>query len=293
MCPTPHLPEQVRRFKFNFSSTDSTFVYDEHPIEPVDIRAEGVADRNGAQISLFTLSTPIAESTMSGTLTDWAALKYDLNIESSVDLTQTSTILPLGTSLQGVGNFKGKVTGEGEKYRVEGVIDSEALTAGGVYLKAVNVAATVEGTNSMYEANGRAVAEMLTFEDFKIDFVKLAGNVRGNGADFRWLGELEAAAAKSESLTLGRLFLSDAMAEYKDGQLNASAGRGSVQRFAIGDTEFAALTARNLKFARKRRTVTITAPNAQAASFNTKDYKINGITGARSECQKCRWAHRC
>jgi translocation and assembly module TamB len=277
--PDPTLPEQVRRFKFNFSSTDSTFVYDERPVEPVDIRAEGVADRNGAQIGQFTLSTPIAESTMSGTLTDWAALKYDLNIESSVDLTQTSTILPLGTSLKGVGNFKGKVTGEGEKYRVEGVIDSEALTAGGVYLKAVNVTATVEGTNSMYEANGRAVAQMLTFEDFKIDFVKLAGNVRGNGADFRWLGELEAAAAKSESLTLGRLFLSDAMAEYKDGRLSGSAGRGSTQRFAIGDTEFAALTVRNLKFAENDGTVTVTAPNAQAASYNTKDYKINGITG--------------
>ena len=49
-----------------------------------------------------------------------------------------------------------------------------------MYLKAVNVAATVEGTNANYEANGRAVAEMLTFEDFKIDFIKMAGNVRRN-----------------------------------------------------------------------------------------------------------------
>lgn len=277
--PEPTLPEQVRRFKFNFSSTDSIFVYDERPVEPVDIRAEGVADRNGAQISNFTLSTPIAESTMSGTLTDWAALKYDLNIESTVDLTQTSNILSLGADLRGVGNFKGKVSGEGEKYRVEGVVDSESLTAGGVFLKAVNVAATVEGTNSMYEANGRAVAEMLTFEDFKIDFVKLAGNVRGNGADFRWLGELEAAAAKSKALTLGRLFLSDAMAEYKDGRFNAAAGRGRAQRFAIGDTEFEELVARNLKFAENNGAVTISAPNATAASYKTKDYKINGITG--------------
>lgn len=278
--PDPTLPEQVRRFKFNFSSTDSTFVYDERPVEPVDIRAEGVADRNGAQISHFKLTTPIAESTMSGTLTDWAALKYDLNVESSVDLTQTSSILPLGADLRGVGNFKGKVTGEGEKYRVEGVIDSESLTAGGVFLKAVNVAATVEGTNSMYEANGRAVAEMLTFEDFKIDFVKLAGNVRGNGADFRWLGELEAAAAKTKSLSLGRLFLSDAMAEYKDGRFNAAVGRGRTQRFAIGDTEFEELAARNLKFTENNGTVTVTAPNATAGSFSTKDYKINGITGS-------------
>jgi DUF4097 and DUF4098 domain-containing protein YvlB len=216
---------------------------------------------------------------MSGTLTDWAALKYNLNIESTVDLTQTSSILPLGTSLTGVGNFKGKVSGEGDKYRVEGVVDSQALTAAGVYLKAVNVAATVEGTNSNYEANGRAVAEMLTFEDFRIDFVKMAGRVRGTGSDFRWLGELEAAAARSKSLSLGGLFLSDAMAEYKDNQFTAAVGNGRTQKFAIGDTEFAALAARNLRIAARDGNVTISAPNAQASSYTTKDYKINGITG--------------
>jgi len=277
--PNPDMAEQVRRFKFNFSSTDSIFVYDEHPVEPVDIKAEGFAHLNGADITQFTLSTPIAESTMSGKLTDWAALKYDLNIESSVDLTQTSSLLPLGASLTGVGNFKGKVSGEGDRYRVEGVVDSQALTAGGVYLKAVNVAATVEGTNSNYEANGRAVAEMLTFEDFKIDFVKMSGNVRGNGSDFKWLGELEAAAARSKSLTLGGLFLSDAMAEYKDNQFVATAGNGRTQKFAIGDTEFAALATRNLRVAARDGIVTISAPSAQAASYNTKDYKINGIAG--------------
>src|SRR5213079_3201773 len=120
------------------------------------------------------------------------------------------------TPLIGVGNFKGKVTGEGERYQIEGEADAQSLRAGGVYLKAVNVAATVAGTNTNYEANGRAVAEMLTFEDFRVDFLKLVGNVRGTGTDFRWVGELQAAAAKAPLLTLGGLFLSDAVAEYKD-----------------------------------------------------------------------------
>ena len=80
---------------------------------------------------------------MSGTLADWASPKNKLNIESTVDLTQTSNIFPLGASLRGVGNFKGTVTGEGEKYKIDGTVDSQALTAEGIYLKAVNVAATV------------------------------------------------------------------------------------------------------------------------------------------------------
>lgn len=271
------VPDEQKRYKFDLSTTDSRVVYDEKPLEQIDIRATGVADSTGADISNLRIRTPIGESTMNGRLTDWASLKYSLYIESSVDLTQTSTIFSLGTALRGVGNFKGNVSGEGETYKVEGQIDSESLAADGIYLKAVNVAATVEGTNSAYEANGTAVAEMLTFEDFRIDFPRIAGNVRGSGTDFRWVGELQAAAAKSNKLTLGGLFLSDAVAEYKDKQLTATAGNGRAQKFSVADNEFANLRARNLKFAMRNGDINLTAPNASADTFTTETFKLNGV----------------
>ena len=273
------IPDEQKRYKFDLSTTAAKFVYDDRPLTPIDIRAAGIADRMGADITNLRLTTPIGESTLNGRITDWAALKYDLNIESSVDLTQTSNIFPLGTAIRGVGNFKGTVSGEGEKYRIDGNIDSDSLAADGIYLKAVNVAATVEGTNSTYEANGTAVAELLTFDDFRIEFPKIAGNVRGTGTDFRWVGELQAAAAKSKSLTLGGLFLSDAVAEYKDKELTAGAASGRAQKFSIKDNEFANLRARNLRFSSKNGDISLTAPNATADSFTTEDYKLNGIEG--------------
>ena len=271
--------DEQKRYKIDFTSTDSTFVYDDHPLEDVDIRARGIADRTGAEITELKIETPIGVSTMSGTLADWAAPKYSLNIESTVDLTQTSNIFPLGASLRGVGNFKGTVTGEGEKYRIDGTADSQALTAEGIYLKAVNVTATVEGTNSNYEANGKAVAELLTFEDFRIDFLRMTGNVRGSGTDFRWVGELQAAAAKTNSLTLGGLFLSDAVAEYKDKQLTASAGNGRAQRFSVADADFENLYANGLNFSRRDGVTNVSAPSARATSLKTKDYQLQGLTG--------------
>ncbi len=273
------VPDEQKRYKFDISSTESKFVYDERPLTPIDIRAQGIADRMGAEISQLQLTTPLGSSALSGKITDWTALKYDLNIESSVDLTQASTIFPLGTPIRGVGNFKGKVSGEGETYRVDGTIDSESLTAEGIYLKGINVAATVEGTNANYAANGKAVAELLTFEDFRIEFPKLTGNVRGTGTDFRWVGELQAVAAKSKSLSLGGLFLSDAVAEYKDKELVASAANGRVQKFAIDDNEFSALTARNLRFSMPNGDADLKADSATAASFATKDYRLNDIRG--------------
>ena len=273
------VPDEEKRYKIDFTSTDSTFDYDGHPLDDIDIRARGIADRTGAEITELKIETPIGVSTMSGTLADWASPRYSLNIESTVDLTQTASIFPLGASLSGVGNFKGTVNGQGEQYRIDGTVDSQALTAEGIYLRALNVTATVEGTNSNYEANGRAVAELLTFEDFRIDFLRMTGNVIGSGTDFRWIGELQAAAAKTKSLTLGGLFLSDAVAEYKDRELSASAGNGRAQRFSVADAEFENLNASSLRFSYRDGVTNLSAPGARAATLKTDDYQLSGLTG--------------
>ncbi|MGC2235565.1 MAG: translocation/assembly module TamB domain-containing protein [Pyrinomonadaceae bacterium] len=276
--PTTYaVPDEQKRYNFDISSTDSVFVYDEKPVEPVDIRAKGIADDKGAEISEFKLTTPIGESTLNGKLTDWENLQYDLNISSTVDLTQTSNILPVGTPLRGIANFSGKVSGAGESYKIDGKIDSEALSAYGIYLRALNVNATVEGTNSMYEANGKAVAELLTFEDFKIDFPQLIGNVRGTGTDFRWVGELQAAAAKSPLMNLGGLFITDAVAEYKDKKFAATLGNTRARTFTIGKTEFENVQAGNLKVSSNDGVTDVNSPNVRASKFKLNDIELQNV----------------
>ncbi|MET0753689.1 MAG: translocation/assembly module TamB domain-containing protein [Pyrinomonadaceae bacterium] len=278
--PTTYaVPDEQKRYNFDISSTDSVFVYDEKPVEPVDIRAKGIADDKGAEISEFKLTTPIGESTLNGKLTDWENLQYDLNISSTVDLTQTSNILPVGTPLRGIANFSGKVSGAGDNYKIDGKIDSEALSAYGIYLKALNVNATVEGTNSMYEANGKAVAELLTFEDFKIDFPQLIGNVRGTGTDFRWVGELQAAAAKSPLMSLGGLFITDAVAEFKDKKFAATLGNTRARTFSIAKTEFENLQAGNLKVSSNDGVTDVNSPNVRASKFKLNDIELQNVTG--------------
>lgn len=278
-------PDELKRYKLDFTSTDSNFAYQDNRLEDITIRAAAIVDEMGADISELRIETPIGQTVLNGRLTDWKDFKYDLNIESTVDLTQTSTIFPLGATLRGVGNFKGKVTGQGENYNVDGQIDSEALSAEGIYLKGFNVAATVAGTNTNYEANGTAVAELLTFEDFRIEFPKMSGNVRGTGSDFRWVGELQAVAAKSKSLSIVGLFLSDAVAEYKDKQFSASGGNGRAQKFSIADTEFANLGVRDLKISTNNGVTRLTSPNAAASSMKTPDYQLDGLTGRNLRVQ--------
>ena len=207
------VPDEQKRYQFDLTSTDSDFDYDGRTVNDIDIRSTGIADRQGAEISTFEIRTPIGETFLSGTLTDWALPRYTFDIQSTVDLTQASGIFGNGTSLIGVGNFKGKVTGEGENYRLVAEADAQSLRAGGISLRAVNVTATVDGFNTTYDAHGTAIAEMLTFDEFRIDFLKLVGNIRGTGTDFRWVGDLQAAALKTRAMTIGGLYLSDALAD--------------------------------------------------------------------------------
>ncbi len=279
LAPENAVVGDTNRYKFDLNSSDSNFKYQDKVLDKIDIRASGIVDNMGAAINNLTLKTPIGESKLSGTLSDWVSPKYELDIESTVDITQISNIFATSTALRGVGNFKGHVSGAGETYHINGDANSESLRAAGVYLKAVNVEATVEGTNTNYTANGTAVAEMMTFEDFQVDFPKLVGNVRGTGTDFRWVGELQAIAAKSQGITLGGLFLSDAVAEFKDKKFRAEVGNGRAQRFKIGDTEFEDLRARNLRFSTPNGGFDISSPNATAKAFVTKDYRLNRVTG--------------
>ncbi|MCY7347545.1 MAG: translocation/assembly module TamB domain-containing protein [Pyrinomonadaceae bacterium] len=271
------VPDEQKRYKFDFTSTDSNLIYNESVVAPVDIRASGIVDKLGAEIANLKLTTPIGESNLNGTLTDWATLKYNLNIVSTVDLTQTSNIFPLGTPLRGIGNFSGTVTGEGEKYLLVGEIKSDALAASNIRLKALQLDATVDGDGSMYNANGKAIAELLTFEDFQIDFPQLIGNVRGTGTDFRWVGELQAAAAKSPLGTIAGLFISDAVAEYKDSRLDATLGNLRAQKFSSEDVEFQTLLAQNVKISNADGTTNVSAPNLRASVVNAEGATLRGV----------------
>jgi hypothetical protein len=124
--PVPVGETAARRYKFDLTSTDSNFTYDERSVENIDIRASGIADNTGAEITNLDLRTPIGTSVLTGKLADWEHPHYDLDIQTSVDMTRASGIFMPDTSITGVGNFKGKVSGEGESYRIEGEADSEA-----------------------------------------------------------------------------------------------------------------------------------------------------------------------
>jgi len=151
-------PAESRMNVIEFASTGSTFKLNGLEVNPIDIKLSARANQVRADIGELVLKSPVAEAHLTGTLDDWRALRYHMAVRADVDLTQTSDVLRLETAMRGAGRFEGKVEGEGDRYKVEGQIVSDALAADNVRLKALQVNATASGQGSAYEARGKAVA---------------------------------------------------------------------------------------------------------------------------------------
>src|SRR5260221_3342186 len=210
---------------------------------------------------------------------DWPDSKYHFNVTSTVDLSQTSNILQTSTAMRGAGNFVGTVVGDGDRYQVEGTINADVLAADNVRLQGLNVSAKGSGQGKSYDFNGRAVAQLLTAGDFQLNAVQITGGVMGTGSDFRWIGDLRAAAEKSYGTTIAGLILRDARAEYRGGVLTASAPQLSGSSLTSADAKVQqGIQAKDLRVKVENGTTTATIASAKAGKIESANATFDGVT---------------
>ena len=274
----PNAPLENQLHLITFKVTDSTFTYDGRPINNIDIQAELRANETRVEIQQLTLRSPVAEARLSGTMDDWRALRYQLNITSSVDLTQLSEALQTGATLRGTGNFAGVVSGEGDKYKIDGSIKSDALAADNLRLQGLSVTARGTGQGRTYDLNGKAVADLLSAGDFQLNNVQLVGGVMGTGSDFRWVGELRAAAERSYGTTITGLILQDARAEMNDGVLTASSRQFSANGLATSGARANGITASDLRLRSENSVTTASVSQVKAGTIAGSGAKVDGVT---------------
>ncbi|MBA3515012.1 MAG: translocation/assembly module TamB domain-containing protein [Pyrinomonadaceae bacterium] len=263
--------------------SNSTLTYDGRPINDIAIEARGRVNQTRAEIQELVLRSPVAEARLQGTMDDWRALRFQMSITSTVDLTQLSEVQQPGAALRGMGNFVGSVTGEGDQYKVDGTIKSDALAADGVRLKGLNVTARGSGQGQSYNVNGRAVAELLTAGDFQLNTVQLVGGVMGTGSDFRWVGELRAAAARAYGTTIAGLILLDARADLNDGLLTASSSQLRANSLSSSGASVNGITANDLRVRSQNDVTTAAVSSVKAGRVVASGAKVNGVTAKNVE----------
>src|SRR6185369_9811156 len=100
----PNAPVESRANKVTLRFSNSTFTYDGRAVENIELNLRGRVNQTSAEIQELVLKSPVAEAHLTGKMDDWRALRYDMNVTSSVDLTQLSDVLHSGTTLRGAGN---------------------------------------------------------------------------------------------------------------------------------------------------------------------------------------------
>jgi translocation and assembly module TamB len=274
----PNVPPEIGLHPVTLSFSNSTFTYDGRPINNIDIQAQLRVNETRAEVQELVLRSPVAEAHLSGTMDDWRALSYQMNITSTVDLTQLSDVLQSGTTLRGTSNFAGVVSGRGDQYKVDGSIKSDSLAADGVRLQGLNVTANGTGQGKSYNINGRAVASLLSAGDFQLNNVQLVGGVMGTGSDFRWLGELRAAAERSYGTTITGLIMQDARAEMNDGVLTASSRQFVAGSLTSSSAKANGVTASDLRLRSENNVTTATVAKVKAGTITASGAKVNGVT---------------
>lgn len=275
---TPNAAAQSAMNRVHLAATNSTFVYDARPVNNIDFEIQARVNETRAEIQKLTVKSPVAEAVLEGTLDDWRALRYQLKIKSTVDLTQLSDVLQAGATLRGSGNFEGTVSGEGDKYKVAGAIKSDALAADNLRLQGLSVTGTASGQDKTYQANGRAVAELLAAGDFQLNSVQLTGQVMGTGSDFRWVGELRAAAERSYgAATIMGLILHDARAEMNDGVLTASSRQFTANSLSTSGARITGISASDLRLRNEQKSFTGSIASASAKEAIASDTHIKGV----------------
>lgn len=274
----PKLPPDTALHPVTFAVSNSTFTYDGRPVNNIDIHAQVGINETRAEIQELVLHSPVAEATLSGTMDDWRAMHYQMDITSSVDLTQLSDVLQASTTLRGTGKFSGTVSGEGDKYKVEGSIHSDALAADNLRLQGLNVTARGSGQGRSYDINGQAVAALLSAGDFQLNQVQLIGGVMGTGSDFRWIGELRAVAEKSYGTTIAGLILHDVHAEMNNGVLTASSSQFTANTLATSGARANRITASDLRVRNQNNVTTASVAKVKAGTITASGAKVNGVT---------------
>ena len=286
----PNAPAASAMSRVNLSASNSTFVYDGRPVNNIDIDLHARVNQDRAEIQELVLRSPVAEAHLQGTMDDWRALRYQMTITSTVDLTQLAEVVRPGSALRGAGNFSGTVSGEGDRYKVQGSVTSDALAADGLRLQGLNVTAAGSGQGRSYDLKGRAVAELLAAGDFQLNSVQLTGGVMGTGSDFRWIGELRAAAERSYgAASIVGLILHDAQAEMNDAKLTASARQFTASEFTSAGARARGINASNLRLRNENNQYTgsidsVSANEVTTGETHVRGVKANGIVfGARPE----------
>jgi hypothetical protein len=161
---------------------------------------------SSAKLKEAWVKSDLAKLDLTGKVTSYRPLKYDLNVESELELDQVARLFAPSTKLAGKAKFSGTVAGAGAEYKIEGGLSSNSLSAEGFNVAGLKLDTAVNGKGAEYTASGDVATGRIGGRGIEISSVRLSPvRVTGRGDDFDITSGLSLPSIKSGKITVSAL----------------------------------------------------------------------------------------
>ncbi|HET9529302.1 MAG TPA: AsmA-like C-terminal region-containing protein, partial [Blastocatellia bacterium] len=180
--------------------------YQDRKIEPVKSHIEANVTSESAQIGKIEIDSPTGTLRADGRIPSFKPLSYNFSIRADAALAEIARVFAPDIDMSGGATFIGKLEGTGADYKVNGQIESNALTAEGFRISNVRVQTNVDGKGAEYTATADLASGGVSGPDVSISSVRLSdATIRGRDTDFDVTGRLALDSLKSGRVTVGGL----------------------------------------------------------------------------------------
>lgn len=127
------------KINLKFSSGDGRVNYEGRETTLEALELNGRLGEAGAEIDRLAFRSPTGDINVNGRIEDFNTLRYNFDVETQLVLDEAQRVFLPDTPLQGTVAFNGNINGEGNRYKINGRLNSDDVTASGARVRGVNV----------------------------------------------------------------------------------------------------------------------------------------------------------
>lgn len=270
------------RINLQFSAGEGRLSYEgrETTLDSLDLAAR--LGETGAEVDHLTFHSPVGDIALNGRVDDFNALRYNFDTQAQVQLDEAQRVFAPDLDLQGAAAFTGNINGEGKRYKINGALTADEMTAAGTRVRGANIESInveSDGERITFNSNG-ARASAVVAQGNNLTDVR-TGALSGEYADGRTQTNIQQVNVARLALSQGQLSgiaVRGVRATFAEGRTQVNAQQGNIAQVALADSRVADTNLRGIEVSIQGGRTEARVQQVNASRVGIKDGQISGIT---------------
>jgi translocation and assembly module TamB len=214
----PNAVEDILNNTLNMDFKGGIATYQGRPIRDLDGQVQAIIKESAADISRLKISSDLGDVSGQGRVESYKPLKYNFSVRSALMLDRVSYVVKPGMRLGGKAAIRGEVSGTGPDYRLTGEISSSGLAIENFAVQGLKVATDLRGQDGTLKGTAQLTSSGATGDGTRSGPIKLATNVVAGPGHFGVTGGLSIASVERGQITINGI----------SGKIEANRDRGTI-----------------------------------------------------------------